>query len=165
MDPVDNLAQSLLVGLVICSVMSDGYIMVKNMFHDKKTVENLEYCQDVLKAVSSYGLDKYDKMEDGSIQVKEIIRPKEEEVQLPKEEEIIHKEEEVISKETDHEEKKSKIVMKISEKIEQEKEITPWEQRGMTREEYEQYRLKRRRERENGERVSKREKNKTISHK
>ena len=163
MDPVDNLAQSLLVGLVICSVMSDSYIMVKNMFHDKKTKENMEYATDLLKVVSSYGLDKYDKMEDGSIQVKEIIRPKEEEeVQLQKEKEIIQKEEE------DHEEKKEqKIVMKVSEKFQQEKEkeIPPWQQKGMTREEYEQYRLKRRRERENGERVSKREKNKTISHK
>ncbi len=163
MDPVDNLAQSLLVGLVLCSVMSDGYIMVKNMFHDKKTMEQMEYCQDVLKAVSSYGLDKYDKMEDGSIIVKEVIQPKqtkkEEEINLSKKEDSILQKEEKEEKE----EKKNKIVMKVSEKLQNETELTPWQQRGMTREEYEQYKMRKKREKENS--VSKREKNKSISHK
>lgn len=121
MDPVDNLAQSLLVGLVICSVMSDGYIVVRNMFHDKKTVENAEYCKDLLKVVTSYGLDKYKKTEDGKIIVED--------------------------------EKKIEPEIKQEPEIKKEKEkdittITPWEQRGITKEEYEQYRLKKKREKE-----------------
>jgi hypothetical protein len=143
MDPVDNLAQSLLVGLVICSAMSDGYIMVKNIFHDKKTVENAEYCKDLLKVVTSYGLDKYKKTEDGKIIV---------------------------------EDEKTKPTIEIEKEVKKEKEpekaqepLTPWEQRGMTKEEYDQYKLKKKQKREREmeidkqeQKTLKREKNKSF---
>lgn len=148
MDPVDNLAQSLLVGLVICSVMSDGYIMVKNVFHDKKTVENAEYCKDLLKVVTSYGLDKYKKTEDGKIIVEDEKKQKEPEVKQDIEKEI----------------KREKDTEKTQEPQ------TPWEQRGMTKEEYEQYKLKKKREKEQREmeidkherKLLKKEKNKSF---
>lgn len=149
MDPVDNLAQSLLVGLVICSVMSDGYIMAKNIFHDKKTVENAEYCKDLLKVVTSYGLDKYKKTEDGKIIVEDEKKQKEPELKQDLEKEIKREKE--------------------SEKSQEPQ--TPWEQRGMTKEEYEQYKLKKKREKEQREimetdrqerKSSKKEKNKSF---
>ena len=43
MDPVDNLAQSLLVGLVICSAMSDGYIMIKNIEYNSSFHKTLHF--------------------------------------------------------------------------------------------------------------------------
>lgn len=136
MDPVDNLAQSLLVGLVICSAMSDGYIMVKNIFHDKKTVENAEYCKDLLKVVTSYGLDKYKKTEDGKI--------------------IVEDEKKI--------EPEVKEDIEIKKEKEAEKPQTPWEQRGMTKEEYEQYKIKKRqkKEREQEQKPTKKEKNKSF---
>lgn len=141
MDPVDNLAQSLLVGLVICSVMSDGYIIVKNIFHDKKTVENTEYCKDLLKVVTSYGLDKYKKTEDGKI---------------------------IVEDEKKTEVKEESQIKKEKDKPEELTPMTPWEQRGMTKEEYEQYKMKKRqkkereREIEQEQKPSKREKNKSF---
>ena len=137
MDPVDNLAQSLLVGLVICSVMSDGYIMVKNVFHDKKTVENAEYCKDLLKVVTSYGLDKYKKTEDGKIIVEDEKKHKETEVKEDLEGEI----------------KREKESAKLQELI----PPTPWEQRGMTKEEYDQYRLKKKQKKEREMEIDKQE--------
>ena len=133
MDPIDNLAQSLLIGLVICSTMSDGYIMIKNLFHDKKTLENMEYYQDVLKAVSSYGLDKYEKEEDGSIIVADQKTEKKEQTEEIKQTNKIEKEEMI----------KENIKMKTT----QLQIPTPWEAKGMTKEEYDLYKMKKKKER------------------
>ncbi len=156
MDPIDNLAQSLLVGLVICSAMSDGYIMIRNMFHDQKTLENMEYCQDLLKAVSSYGLDKYKKEEDGSIIVADEIKEKEK-----NETENMEKDEKEKNEIKNVEKEEENIKMKINP-IQ-----TPWEMKGMTKEEYESYKLRKKKERsemENKEHKSvKKEKDKNKS--
>jgi hypothetical protein len=150
MDPVDNLAQSLLVGLVICSVMSDGYIMVKNVFHDKKTIENAEYCKDLLKVVTSYGLDKYKKTEDGKIIVED--EKKEPEVKQDIEKEIKReKPQEPLTEFTKGEFSESVPTV-----------LTPWEQRGMTKEEYEQYRQKKKREKEQKEMEIERHERKSL---
>ena len=155
MDPIDYLAQSLLIGLVICSTVSDGYIMVKNLFHDKKTLENMEYCQDVLKAVSSYGLDKYEKGEDGSIVVSDEQKEKEKEKE---------------KEETNPIQKTDNIVSEnIQMKTTPISTIPPWEAKGMTKEEYELYRMRKKKERaenENREHKSKKDKSKSFpSHK
>lgn len=66
-DPIDNLAQSFLIGLVICSTISDGYIMLKNYMNDKETQKNVEYYTDVMSAVSSVVFNKCEKKDDGTI--------------------------------------------------------------------------------------------------
>jgi hypothetical protein len=66
-DPIDNLAQSFLIGLVICSTISDGYIMFKNYINDKETKKNVEYYSDVISAVSSVVFNKCEKNDDGTL--------------------------------------------------------------------------------------------------
>ncbi len=66
-DPIDNLAQSFLVGLVICSTLSDGYILFQKYMNDKKFQKNIEYYSDVFNAVTSFGLNKHTESDDGSI--------------------------------------------------------------------------------------------------
>jgi hypothetical protein len=62
-DPIDNLAQSFLIGLVLCSALSDGYLFLQNMSKNK----NMEYYKDVYQAVTSFSLQKYEEKEDGCI--------------------------------------------------------------------------------------------------
>lgn len=66
-DPIDNLAQSFLVGLVICSTLSDGYILFQKYMNDKKFQKNIEYYSDVFNAVTSFSLNKHTESDDGSI--------------------------------------------------------------------------------------------------
>ncbi len=67
MDPTDNLAQSFLIGLVFCSLISDVYIGVNSFINNDELKKNITYVNDVIHAVSSFSLNKYEELNDGSI--------------------------------------------------------------------------------------------------
>jgi hypothetical protein len=96
-DPIDNLAQSFLIGLVLCSALSDGYIFLQNMSKDK----NMEYYKDVYQAVTSFSLQKYEETDDGSIL---IVSDTKEETKKEMKEDKIEKEIEIEKQETSQEE-------------------------------------------------------------
>ncbi len=101
-DPIDNLAQSFLIGLVLCSALSDGYIFLQNMSKDK----NMEYYKDVYQAVTSFSLQKYEEKEDGCIVITDDSIKQEDLKEVENKE--IKKEE---MKETKVEEDKSKEIL------------------------------------------------------
>ncbi len=60
MDPTDNLAQSFLIGLVFCSLISDVYIGVHSIIKNEDIKKKIHYISDVVSAITSFSLKKYE---------------------------------------------------------------------------------------------------------
>ncbi len=105
MDYTDNLAQSFLIGLVFCSVLSDVYIGVHSIFNNEDLKKKINYYQDVVSAVSSFSLNKYEENDDGSIYIENNVNKNKdknqfkEKIKIEKENKDVHFQQEIIKEE------------------------------------------------------------------
>jgi len=66
-DTIDNIAQSIFITLIFCSLVSDSYIMFDNFLKNNYIQKKLHYCNKIYKIIIGLSFNNYKKDKNGNI--------------------------------------------------------------------------------------------------